>query len=309
MATFPEGQWIWRDGEFVAWKDATLHLLSTAVQFGSSIFEGIRCYPTPDGPAIFRLREHMRRLRDSCATYRMVPEWSQDELVEAAVETARRNDLESGYVRPMVLRGYGAPGLDPRGSPVETWIAAWPWGTYLGDDALERGVDVTVSSWWRAQPNTFPMTSKAAGHYNSALLMKLEAQADGYDDAIAVGTGGLVSEGSGMNVFLVRDGRLITPFLDGSSLVGITRDAVITLAREDLGLEVLETFVPREALYSADEVFYTGTATEITPIRSVDRIQVGEGRMGPVTRQVQKRFWAIARGEAEDTRGWLTRVA
>jgi branched-chain amino acid aminotransferase len=307
-----EATWIWKDGELVAWKDATVHLLSTAVQFGSSVFEGIRCYATPRGPAIFRLPEHVRRLMDSATIYRMRPEHSVDVLVEACRRVVRENDLESCYIRPMVLRGYGAAGLYAVDSPIETWVAAWPWGAYLGAGALEEGVDVCVSSWMRAAPNTFPVAAKAAGHYNAAQLMKAQAVADGYSEAIAVGPGGLVSEGSGQNLFLVRDGVLITPFLDGTSLSGITRDAVLQLAA-DAGIPVREQHVPRESLYLADELFFTGTASEVTPIRSVDRFPVGTSRggaggVGPITRRLQADFMAVVTGEAEDRHGWLTPV-
>jgi len=311
-ARIAEATWIWKDGELVAWKDATVHLLSTAVQFGSSVFEGIRCYPTPRGPAIFRLPEHLRRLLDSATIYRMRPDHSVDALVEACRRVVRENGLESCYLRPMVLRGYGAAGLYAVDSPIETWVAAWPWGAYLGAAALEEGVDVCVSSWMRAAPNTFPVAAKAAGHYNAAQLMKAQAVADGYSEAIAVGPGGLVSEGSGQNLFLVRDGVLITPFLDGTSLSGITRDAVLQLAA-DAGIPVREQHVPRESLYLADELFFTGTASEVTPIRSVDRIPVGTSRggpggVGPITRRLQVDFMAVVTGEAEDRHGWLTPV-
>jgi branched-chain amino acid aminotransferase len=308
-----EATWIWKDGELVAWKDATVHLLSTAVQFGSSVFEGIRCYATPRGPTIFRLREHLERLLDSATIYRMRPDHSVDALVAACRRVVRDNDLESCYLRPMVLRGYGAAGLYAVDSPIETWVAAWPWGAYLGAEALEAGVDVCVSSWMRAAPNTFPVAAKAAGHYNAAQLMKAQAVADGYSEAIAVGPGGLVSEGSGQNLFLVRDGVLVTPFLDGTSLSGITRDAVLQLAR-DRGIPTREQHVPRESLYIADELFFTGTASEITPIRSVDRIPVGTSRggasgVGPITRALQEDFLAVVGGRVEDRHGWLTPVA
>ena len=304
---FPAADWIWKEGEYVPWGDASVHLLSTAVQFGSSIFEGIRCYSTERGPAVFRLDAHIRRLYDSCKIYRMRPGQEPDELKEACRDVVRKNGLDACYIRPMVLRGYGSPGLNPVASPVETWIAAWSWGTYLGPEALERGVDCRTSSWNRAAPNTFPVASKAAGHYVSAQLMKMEAVADGYAEAIALGPDGRVSEGSGQNLFLVRDGVLITPFLDGTSLAGITRDAVITLA-EDLGIPFREQLVPRESLYVADELFFTGTASEVTPVRSVDRIEIGEGKAGPVTRALQERYLGMATGEIEDTHGWLTYV-
>lgn len=297
--------WIWKEGELVPWEDATVHVLSLAVQFGSSVFEGIRCYETPRGPAVFRLDTHLRRLMDSCAIYRMTPGYSIEELTEACRETIRRNELRNCYVRPMVLRGYGAAGLNPHASPVETWIATWPWGTYLGEDALERGVDVCVSSWNRAHPNTYPVASKTSGHYTNAQLIKMEAVANDYAEGIALSPGGLVSEGSGQNLFLVRDGVVITPFLDGTSLAGITRDAVLTIAA-DLGYPTREQHVPRESLYVADELFFTGTATEVTPVRSVDRIEVGAGRAGPVTLAIQRRFLEVVRGETEDTYGWLT---
>jgi len=302
-----EADWIWKDGEMIPWWDAKVHLLSTAVQFGSSVFEGIRCYETPDGPAIFRLPEHLRRLFDSATIYRMRPDHTLEGLTEACLRVVRENGLDACYLRPMILRGYGAAGLHAVASPVETYVAAWPWGAYLGAEALEQGVDVCTSSWARAAPNTFPVAAKAAGHYNAAQLMKAQAVADGYSEAIALGPGGLVSEGSGQNLFLVRDGVLITPFLDGTSLAGITRDAVLQLAR-DRGLPVREQHVPREALYIADELFFTGTASEVTPIRSVDRIPVGEGRPGPITRTLQSDFMALVAGHAEDRHGWLTHV-
>ncbi len=307
-----EADWIWRDGELVPWKEATVHLLSTAVQFGSSVFEGIRCYETPRGPAIFRLREHLERLLDSATIYRMRPAWTVEALTDASRKLIRANGLGSCYLRPMVLRGYGAAGLHAVDSPIETYLAAWPWGAYLGAEALAEGVDVCTSSWARAAPNTFPVAAKAAGHYNAAQLMKAQAVADGYAEAIALGPGGLVSEGSGQNLFLVRDGVLITPFLDGTSLNGITRDAVLRLAH-DRGIPTREQHVPREALYIADELFFTGTASEITPIRSVDRMPVGtsrggEGGVGPITRALQEDFLAVVSGQARDRHGWLTPV-
>jgi branched-chain amino acid aminotransferase len=304
-ARITESEWIWKDGEFIPWGDAQVHLLSLAIQFGSSVFEGIRCYESASGAAIFRLDEHLRRLRDSCAIYRIELPWSRQELKAACVETVRRNDLRECYIRPMVLRGYGSAGLNPEASPIETYIAAWSWGTYLGAEALEAGVDVCVSTWQRAHPNTFPVAAKSAGHYNAAQLMKMEAIARGFSEAIALGPSGLVSEGSGQNVFAVRGDVLTTPPLDGTNLAGITRDAVIVLARE-LGIQVVEAPLPREALYTSDELFFAGTATEVTPIRSVDGIIVGEGRAGPVTRKVQRLFLDAVRGKLGDRHGWLT---
>lgn len=301
-----EAEWIWKNGEFIRWRDAQVHLLSLAVQFGSSIFEGIRCYKTTAGAAVFRLDEHLRRLQDSCRIYRMEIGYDAAELKRACVETIARNDLDDCYVRPMVLRGYGDAGMNPVVSPVETYIAAWKWGAYLGADALEKGIDACVSSWNRPAPNTSPSHAKAAGHYNNAQLIKMEATANGYAEAIALGPNGLVSEGSGQNIFLVRDGRVLTPPLDGTNLVGITRDAVLTIAG-DLGIPVTEQLIAREMLYTADEVFFSGTATEVTPIRSVDKIAVGSGRVGEVTRAIQQRFLQIVRGENDD-HDWLTPV-
>jgi branched-chain amino acid aminotransferase len=302
-----EAEWIWHNGAFIHWDDARVHILSLAVQFGSSIFEGIRCYKTSEGPAIFRLEEHLRRLEDSCRVYRIESGYGREEMTAACVTVVEKNRLEDCYLRPMVLRGYGAAGMNPVGSPVETYVAAWPWGAYLGDDALEQGVAVCVSSWQRPAPNTFPSAVKAAGHYNNAQLIKMEAVANGYIEAIALGPSGIVSEGSGQNLFLVRDGVLITPAIDGTSLVGITRDAIMTLARE-MGIEVREQSVPREMLYAADEMFFTGTASEVTPIRSVDKIEIGSGRCGELTHALQQRFLQTVRGEVPDTHNWLTHV-
>jgi branched-chain amino acid aminotransferase len=306
-ARISEADWIWKDGAFVPWAQARVHVLSIAVQFGSSVFEGIRCYGGHAGPAIFRLHEHIRRLMDSCRIYRMDPGRSAPELEQACIDTIARNALSDCYLRPMVLRGYGAPGMSGVGSPIEVFICAWPWGTYLGEGALEKGVDVCVSSWHRPAPNTFPSAAKGAGHYNNAQLIKFEAMANGYVEAIALGPDGLVSEGSGQNLFLVRDGVLITPPLDGTNLTGITRDAVLRIAA-DLGITAREQPVPRESLYTADELFFTGTASEVTPIRSVDRIPIGSGRAGPLTLRLQQHFLAVATGRLPDTHGWLTPV-
>lgn len=302
---FNEAEWIWKDGEYVAWHDCRVHLLSTAVQFGTSVFEGIRAYETPRGPAIFRLDAHIRRLMDSAKIYRMLPEHSAEDLSAVCVDIVRKNSLRNCYIRPMILRGYGTPGLNPIMSPIDTYVAAWGWGTYLGEDALAKGVDVCVSSWSRMAPNTFPARAKAGGHYTNAQLMKMEAVQNGYVDAIALGPSGLVSEGSGMNLFLVSDGVVISPVLDGTSLVGITRGAVIQMAN-DLGYEVVERPVPREALYTADEIFFTGTAAEVTPVSSVDRIEIGNGTAGPITRALQSRFLETVRGENDDPNGYLT---
>ncbi len=304
---FQESEWIWKDGEFIPWSDAKLHIFSTAVQFGTSVFEGMRAYETARGPAIFRLDAHIRRLYDSAKVYRMVPEIAPEEVARASVEMVRRNGLKSAYIRPMVLRGYGAPGIAPFQSPVETYVGGWEWGNYLGEQALAEGIDVCVSSWQRAMPNTYPQRAKAGGHYVSAQLMKMEAIQNGYTDAIALGPGGLVSEGSGMNVFLVRDGVVITPFLDGTSLEGITRSAILVMA-QDLGYRVREQPVPRESLYTADEIFFTGTAAEVTPVRSVDGIPVGAGRAGPVALDIQRHFLETVRGRNDDPHGWLTYV-
>ena len=307
MSGIQPTEWIWRDGEFIPWEEATVHVMSHAVHYGSSFFEGIRCYATPNGPAIFRLDDHLRRLHDSCRIYRIEVPFSIAALAQACCELVARNGLEDCYIRPIVLRGLGAPGLNPAASPVETYLICWPWGAYLGADALERGVDVRVSSWSRMAPNTFPAMAKAGGNYIAAQLMKMEALADGYAEAIALDPNGLVSEGSGENVFLVRDEVLITPALNGSFLPGITRDSVLTLAR-DLGIPVREQAVPRELLYLADEVFLTGTAAELTPVRSVDRITIGDGTVGPVTRAIQQKLMDILRGRAPDHYGWRTPV-
>jgi branched-chain amino acid aminotransferase len=304
---FNEVDWIWKDREYIRWQDAQIHILATAVQFGTSVFEGIRAYDTPDGPAVFRLREHIERLFDSAKIYRMVPDYSVEEIIEACCDTVRKNGVRNCYIRPMILRGYGTAGLDPRLSPLETYVTTWGWGTYLGEEALANGVDMCVSSWHRMAPNTFPARAKAGGHYVNAQLMKMEAVENGYADAIALGPGGMVSEGSGMNLFLIDEGKVITPVLDGTSLVGLTRGAVIQIAK-DLGYEVLEQPVPRESLYTVDEMFLTGTATEVTPIRSVDRIEVGSGKAGPITLELQKRFLDTVKGQTDDPHGWLTHV-
>lgn len=300
----PESKWIWMDGELVPWKDANIHVLSHVVHYGSGVFEGIRCYATKSGPAIFRLREHVRRLFDSARTYRMEIPYTPDQLIDATVRLIRENGLDECYIRPVAFRGYGTLGVNPLPCPVRTVIATWKWGAYLGEEALEHGVDVQVSSWNRMAPNTFPCLAKTNANYANSQLIKMEALTNGYAEGIALDVDGFVSEGSGENLFLIRDGRAYTPGLSSSILSGITRRSVRRLLRE-VGVEVEEVRLPREALYMADELFFTGTAAEITPIRSVDRIAVGEGKPGPVTQTVQKRFTAILRGEDPDPYGWL----
>ncbi|MBV9880541.1 MAG: branched-chain amino acid transaminase [Gemmatirosa sp.] len=299
--------WIWRDGEFIPWAEANVHVLSHSLQFGSSAFEGIRCYSTPHGPAIFRLEDHLQRLLTSCRIYRMDVKYTVDELVAACCELVEKNGLDACYLRPMVIRGYGAAGMVPFASPVEVYLPCWPWGAYLGVGALENGVDACVSTWHRVAPNTIPAMAKIAGNYLSGQLVKMEALANGYQEAIALSPDGLVSEGSGQNVFVVSKGTVFTTPLNGTLLGGITRDTILSLAG-DAGIPVREGPLPREMLYAADEVFLTGTASEVTPVRSVDKIVVGSGRPGPVTQQLQARFLDVVRGAAEDTHGWLTHV-
>jgi branched-chain amino acid aminotransferase len=299
--------WIWRDGAFIPWTDAHVHVLSHSMQFGSSIFEGIRSYSTPQGPAIFRLEDHLRRLYHSARIYRIDVPYSMDELVAATCELVEKNGMDACYLRPMIVRGYGAAGMVPFASPVEVYLPCWPWGAYLGDDALTKGVDACVSTWNRVAPNTIPAMAKIAGNYLGGQLIKMEALANGYAEAIALDTDGRISEGSGQNVFLVMNGVLYTAPVDGSLLPGITRDTVVTLARE-AGIEVREQAMPREALYIADELFLTGTASEVTPVRSVDRIAVGTGEPGPVTMQLQRAYLDLVGGRVPDTHGWLTHV-
>ena len=302
-----ETSWIWHDGKFVKWADATVHVLAHSVQFGSSVFEGMRCYNTPKGPAIFRLEAHLERMYHSCKIYRMDVPYTMDEIIAACGELVEKNQLDACYIRPMVVRGYGAAGMMPQDSPIEVFLPCWPWGTYLGAGALENGIDACVSSWQRVAPNTLPAMAKVAGNYLGGQLIKLEAMANGYAEAVALGHDGMLSEGSGQNVFLVKDGTLFTPPVDGTLLPGITRKSLITLA-EDAGIPVKEIPLPRESLYTADEVFLCGTAAEVTPVRSVDRIPVGSGKPGPITLQLQKKFLDTVTGKAADTHRWLTFV-
>lgn len=298
---------IWRDGEIVEWEDATIHVMSHVVHYGSSVFEGIRCYETPNGGAVFRLREHMRRLVDSAKIYRFPMRYSIDDLVQATVDTVSANDLKACYLRPIVVRTGEQMGFNPVNVPVEVFIICWHWGTYLGHDALEHGVDVQVSSWRRAAPDTFPTMAKAGGNYLNSQLSKLEAKQNGFSEGIMLDSFGFVAEGSGENLFLVRDDVLYTSQMSNGILHGVTRDTVITIAR-DLGFEVREAQLPREFLYLADEAFFTGTAAEITPIRSIDRLPVGEGKPGTLTRTIQEEFMAIAKGRVADRFNWLTPV-
>jgi branched-chain amino acid aminotransferase len=299
---------IWHNGRLIDWDDARIHVLAHVTSYGSSVFEGIRCYATRNGPAIFRGRDHMRRLLDSAKIYRFDLRYTVDELMQAMDELVRVNGLASCYFRPLVIRGYGDIGVLPGKNPIETYIACWEWGKYLGDDALAKGVDVCVSSWTRIAPNTLPAMAKAGANYMNAQLIRMEAHLNGYTEGIALDEAGYVSEGSGENIFVVRDGKIITPPLGASVLPGITRDTVMQLAQA-AGIPIVESLVPREMLYIADEVFFSGTAAEITPIRSVDKITIGSGVRGPVTEKLQRMFFDLVEGNVPDTHGWLTPIS
>jgi branched-chain amino acid aminotransferase len=299
--------YIWLNGQLVEWDSATIHVMSHVVHYGSSFFEGIRCYETPRGTAVFRLTPHIKRLFESTKIYRTEIPYSEEELVEAVKETVRANSLQSGYIRPVVYRGYGAIGLDPTPCPVEVAIAAIEWGKYLGAEAMEHGVDVCVSSWNRFAPNTMPSMSKAGGNYLNSQLIKLEALRHGYSEGVVLDPNGYVSEGSGENIFIVRKGTVLTPPLANSILEGITRDTVIQFLRER-NIEVREEMIPRELLYVADEAFFTGTAAEITPIRSVDGIPVGDGKRGPITSNIQEAFFSLVEGKRDDPYHWMEYV-
>jgi branched-chain amino acid aminotransferase len=299
---------IWFNGKFINWDDAKLHVLSHVVSYGSSVFEGIRVYSTPSGPKVFRLREHVRRLLDSAKIYRMDGvSFSIDQLSEAMLELVRVNQLDACYIRPILLRGYGDVGVMGSNNPLDIYIACWEWGKYLGEEALAEGVDVCISSWTRIAPNTLPALAKAGANYMNSQLIRMEAAVNGYAEGIALDAAGYISEGSGENIFVVRDGKVHTPPLGASVLPGITRDSIIKMTAR-LGIPLVETIVPREMLYIADEVFFSGTAAEITPIRSVDRIQIGTGRRGPVADVLQKEFFGIISGERPDVEGWLTPI-
>jgi branched-chain amino acid aminotransferase len=305
MSPFDENAKVWMNGRLVPWNDANIHIASHVIHYGSSLFEGFRAYETPKGTAIFRLEAHTKRLFNSCKMYRMDVPYSMDEFNHAIIETIKANGLASCYIRPIIYRGYRTLGVDPFPNPVDCAILVWNWGKYLGEDALENGVDVCVSSWWRMAPNTFPALAKAGANYMNSQLIKMEALADGYAEGIALNIRGHISEGSGENIFLAYNGAIYTPPLSSSVLPGITRDSVITLIRE-LGMKLVEETIPREMLYVADEVFFTGSAAEITPIRSIDKIIIGTGKRGPVVKKLQEVFFAYIRGERDDTFHWLT---
>lgn len=295
---------IWYNGKLINWDDAKIHILSHVIHYGSSWFEGIRCYDTKRGSAIFRLTLHMRRLLDSIKIYRSDISYSVEELEKAAIETIKANNLKACYIRPIVFRGYGEVGINPTGCPVDVAIAVWEWGAYLGAGALEKGIEACVSSWRRPAPDTFATMAKSGGNYLNSQLIRLEAQVNGYAEGIALDVYGNVSEGSGENIFIIRDKVISTPPLSSAILPGITRESIMVLAK-DIGYEVVEREIPREMLYIADELFFTGTAAEITPIRSVDKIVIGEGKAGPITLEIQKAFFDIIH-EGNDKYNWLT---
>jgi len=307
--SFAGGKLIWMNGQMIPWEQATVHVMAHALHYGSSVFEGIRSYKTPGGSRIFRLTDHMQRFYDSAKIYRMPIPYERDELIQVCKDVVLANNLVNGaYIRPIAFRGFGEPGLAPKPEHrVDVAIAAWQWGAYLGADGLEKGVDVCISSWQRVAPNTIPAMAKAGGNYLSGQLISTEARRLGFSEGIALSTDGTVSEGAGENVFLVKDGRLVTPPSTSSILSGLTRDSVIKLAAR-IGIEVREQAIPREAMYLADEIFFTGTAAEVTPVRSVDRIEIGSGRRGPITKKLQDAFFGLFTGDTKDSDGWLEPV-
>jgi len=303
----PQSEWIWHNGQFVKWDDANVHVTTHALHYGSSVFEGIRAYATPKGPAILWLEPHVRRLLDSCHIMRMDLPYSQEQIASAILETVRRNGHPSCYIRPLAYKSTGTIGMDARSVPTELVVITLELGRILGPDAIEEGVDVMVSSWRRLAPSTLATLSKTGGNYINSQFIAMEAGDSGYAEGIALDVNGFVSEGSGENVFVIQRGVIYTPPVGASILLGITRDHMITLARE-IGYEVREQTFPREMLYMADEIFFTGTAAEITPVRSVDKIKVGNGTRGPITKKLQDEFFGIVNGQIPDRRGWLTIV-
>jgi branched-chain amino acid aminotransferase len=305
MSPFDENGKVWMNGKFTPWKEANISIASHVVHYGTSLFEGFRAYATPKGSVIFQLQAHIQRLYNSCKMYRMDIPYSQEEFNKAVIDTVKANGLKSCYIRPIVYRGYASLGVDPFPCPVDCAILVWEWGKYLGDEALESGVDVRVSSWQRMAPNTFPALAKSGANYMNSQLIKMEALLEGYVEGIALNVRGHVSEGSGENVFLVLNGVVHTPPLSSSILPGITRATVIQLLT-DMDIPVVEDTIPREMLYIADEVFFTGSAAEITPIRSIDKISIGSGKRGPVTEKLQEEFFAYINGQRGDRHKWLT---
>ena len=299
---------IWLNGKFCKWDDAKIHVLSHVVHYGTSVFEGIRCYSTPKGPQVLRLKDHIQRLYNSAKIYRMTIPYTLDEYCEACLEVIRQNKMKQCYIRPVVYRGYGEVGVNPLPCPVETAVAVWDWGAYLGPEALAKGVDVMVSTWNRPSPNSLPAMAKCAANYMNGQLIKMEAILHGYAEGIALDVNGYVSEGSGENIFLVKNDTVYTPSLGHSVLPGITRDGVLTILKHEIGVEVRHQAIPREMLYLADELFFTGTAAEVTPIATVDKLPVGEGKRGPLTEKIQSRYLEIVQGKAQDIWGWLTPV-
>ncbi|HET8525681.1 MAG TPA: branched-chain amino acid transaminase [Actinomycetota bacterium] len=302
-----EAEKIWKDGALVDWADANVHVLSHAVHYGSGVFEGIRAYATERGPAVWHLDEHLKRLFRSAKLYHMDIPYSLEAITDAVRDVIRANGLEACYIRPIVLRGYGEMGVNPLNAPINVFIATWPWGAYLGEDALENGVRIKISSWRRNAQNALPSSAKATGQYINGVLAKIESVMAGYDEAVMLNEQGYITDGSGENLFVVRDGRLTTPPISAGCLDGITRDSVIRIAR-DLGYEVAEENLVRTDLYNADECFFSGTAAEITPIREVDDRTVGEGHRGPITKELQGAFFAATKGETEKYASWLTYV-
>lgn len=303
----PKCDKIWFNGRLVGWDEAQIHVLSHVVHYGSSVFEGIRCYNTVKGPAVFRLEEHISRLFDSAKIYRMEIPYSQEEVCQAVLETIKVNGLQECYIRPVAFRGYGGIGVLPFECPVDLVVAVWEWGKYLGPEALEKGVSVCTSSWNRMAPNTFPSLAKAGGNYLNSQLVKMEAVQNGYDEGIVLGTDGLVSEGSGENIFVIKNGTVYTPSSVHAILPGITRHTAIELIREK-GAKIVQRGIPREYLYIADEIFFTGTAAEITPVRAVDKIEVGTGKRGAFTASIQEEFFKVVNAEREDRKEWLSFV-
>jgi len=298
---------IWMDGKFVNWADAKIHVLAHVIHYGSGAFEGIRCYNSKNRPAIFRLDDHVKRLFESAKIFRMVPKFSLEQIKKAIIETVRENKLKNAYIRPLIYRGYGDLGLNPLDLPINVMIAAWDWGRYLGPEALEKGISVKISSWNRGAPNTFPMMAKLTGNYVNSQLIKIDARQDGYDEGIALDRYGYVSEGSGENIFIIRNGVIFTPPSSSAILAGITRHCIFVMARE-LGIKVKQQVLPRESLYISDEVFMSGTAAEVTPVIKIDNIIIGNGKRGPITKKLQDEFFAVIKGQVKDKNKWLTYI-